>query len=373
MMAETVGDWVALVHDLYPPSDAEDWDRIGLQVGDPFSGVARVLVSLDVTADVVAEAASQPQTLLLAHHPLLFRPLDAVTPSTPAGAVALSAARSGVAVLAAHTNLDAADDGAGTSDPVTSLLGLREARPLAPDTRDADDVKLVTFVPPDHVDAVLDALAAAGAGVIGEYERCSFRVAGVGTFRPRAGADPFAGTVGEENEESEQRLEIVVPRRGLARAVSALLASHPYEEVAYDVYPLVRGGRRGLGRIGELPDPMSLRSLAERVRDQLPAPHLRTAGDPEAQVSRVAVVGGSGMSLAGAARSAGADVIVTGDVKHHDALDALAFGLAVVDAGHHATEVAAMPAWVARLAESATARGLTAEVVASKVNTVPWI
>ncbi|MGH3440959.1 MAG: Nif3-like dinuclear metal center hexameric protein, partial [Nitriliruptorales bacterium] len=218
-MADTVRDWVALVHQLYPPADAADWDTVGLQVGDPAWSVERVLVTLDVTSAVVAEAIDGPPTLIVAHHPLLFRPLGSLTPSTAAGKVALLAASASVGVLAAHTNLDVAGDGAGTSDPVMAVLGITDAVPLDVATRESDEVKLVTFVPPDHVDPVLDALARAGAGVIGDYERCSFRLRGTGTFRPGPGADPFAGGLGVDNEESEDRLEIVVPRARLHAAL----------------------------------------------------------------------------------------------------------------------------------------------------------
>lgn len=371
-MADQVSDWVSLVHELYPPARAASWDNVGLQVGAPDDEVERVLVTLDVTSAVVEEAGGGPATLIAAHHPLLFRPLGSLTPSTASGRIALAAARAHVAVLAAHTNLDVADDGAGTSDPVMRALDITDATPLTSETRDGDEVKLVTFVPTDAVDEVLDALSAAGAGVIGDYERCSFRVVGTGTFRPGDDADPYSGAVGEDNEETEARLEIVAPRGRLGGTIRSLLAAHPYEEVAYDVYPLVAGGRVGFGRIGELARPARLSEVADRIRERLPAPHLRYAGDPDREVRRVAAVGGSGDSLIPAASAASADVLVTGDLKHHVTLDALEMGLALIDAGHHATEVAAMPSWIERLRREASRRGLQAEVVASSVPTGPW-
>jgi dinuclear metal center YbgI/SA1388 family protein len=375
-MADTVGDWAGLVHERYPPAEAAGWDSVGLQVGDPSWPVERVLVSLDVTSAVIDEASGgepgAPPTLVVAHHPLLFRPLARLTPSTASGKVALAAARAGVAVLAAHTNLDVATDGAGTSDPVMRVLGLHGAEPLTAEVRDAGEVKLVTFVPATHLDPVLGALSAAGAGVIGEYERCSFRVGGTGTFRPGRGADPFSGTRGEDNQEAEDRLEIVVPRRRVGGAVRALLSAHPYEEVAYDLYPLLAGATAGFGRVGDLPRPQALSELADRIRVELPAPHLRYAGDPRRTVTRAAAVGGAGESLVPAALGAGADVLVTGDLKHHVVLDALEQGLALIDAGHHATEAAALPAWLDRLQTAAADRGLTAPVVASRTPTVPW-
>ena len=372
-MADSVGEWVTLVHAAYPPREAAEWDHVGLQVGDEAWPVERVLVTLDVTRAVVAEAAQVPATLVLAHHPLLFRPLRALTPATTPGRIALDAARVGVAVLAAHTNLDVARDGAGTSDPVASLLGLVDLRPLTTELRGSETTKLVTFVPPEAVDAVLDAVTAAGAGRIGEYERCSFRVAGTGTFRPLPTANPYSGGgVEVDAAEPEYRMEFETPRARVGAVVRALMEAHPYDEVAYDLLPLLAGAEVGFGRIGRLPEPRSLRTLADLVRSDLPAPHLRFAGDPERGVRTVAVVGGAGEALIGAALEQQADVLVTGDLKHHVALDALDRGLALVDAGHHATEAAAMPAWSERLRNEAQRRGLSASVIASATPSVPW-
>lgn len=371
-MPETVGDWLQLIHDRYPPGDAASWDNVGLQVGDPAWPVERVLVTLDVTGEVIAEAAEVAHTLVLAHHPLLFRPLASLTPSTAAGRTALAAATSRVAVVAAHTNLDVARDGAGTSDPVAEALGLTDRRPLTTELRDGDRCKLVTFVPNDHVDAVLDALADAGAGTIGDYERCAFRVAGQGTFRPLPGADPHSGVVGEVALEDEIRIEVEVPRRRVGAVVAALTAAHPYEEVAYDLVPLLTGAEVGFGVVGTLDPPQPLAEVAAALRTRLPAPHLRYAGDPDRPVRTVATVGGAGDGLIGAALGAGVDVYVTGDLRHHVTLDALEQGLALVDAGHHATEVAALPRWIERLVEAASVRSLTSPVVASSTPTVPW-
>lgn len=371
-MADTVADWLALVHDRWPRHHAMAWDSVGLQVGAPDWPVERVLVSLDVTGRVVEEAADGPPTLVLAHHPLLFRPLARLTPDTASGRTALAAARAGVAVAAAHTNLDVARDGAGTSDPVAGVLELQHVRPLEPAVDEGRRCKLVTFVPSDDVDTVVDALAAAGAGRIGEYERCHFRVDGTGSFRPTGDADPHVGTVGEVHHEPEARVEMELPRHAAAAVVAALRAAHPYEEVAYDLVPLVDVGGHGLGLVGELASPLPLRAVAARIREDLPAPHLRYAGEPDRLVRRVAVVGGAGDSHIGAALATGADVYVTGDLRHHVTLDAVEQGLALVDAGHHATEVAAMPRWVEGLTAAAGGRGLSAPVIASSVDTSPW-
>jgi dinuclear metal center YbgI/SA1388 family protein len=371
-VTDTVGDWLALVHGAYPPQQAASWDNVGLQVGDPGWPVERVLVTLDVTRAVIEEAADGPPTLVLAHHPLLFRPLTSVTPATASGATALVAAAARVAVAAAHTNLDVARDGAGTSDPVAHVLGLTDTRPLTMELRDDQRSKLVTFVPPEALDRVLDAVSAAGAGRIGEYERCAFRVAGTGTFRPLAGADPYSGQVGEVAEEDELRLEVELPRKRAGDVVRALTSAHPYDEVAYDLMPLLDGATVGYGVIGRLPVEAPLAEVAATIRAELPAPHLRFAGDPERPVRTVAAVGGAGDGHVGDAMRAGADVYVTGDLRHHVTLDALEHGLSLIDAGHHATEVAALPAWIARLEALGDASGRTGTVVASRTPTVPW-
>lgn len=372
-VTDTVGAWLELLHDRYPPAQAASWDNPGLQVGAPDWPVTRVLVTLDVTEAVLAEAAAVEGTFVLAHHPLLFRPLTRLTPDTAPGRLALTAARAGTAVAAAHTNLDVTDDGAGTNDPVVAVLGLEEVAPLTTELRDASRIKLVTFVPPEAVDAVLDAVSAAGAGRIGGYERCSFRVEGTGTFRPLPGSDPYSGEgIGHDAYEQELRLEVELPRARAGAVVAALIAAHPYDEVAYDLLPLLDGARVGFGRVGTLPERRRLAELAAAVRDRLPAPHLRYAGDPDRVVERVAIVGGAGDALVDAAHASGADVYITGDLRHHVTLDALTQGLALIDAGHHATEVAAMPAFLERLAATARARDLEAPVVASAVPTVPW-
>ena len=369
---ETVGDWLALVDARWPWRTAASWDTVGLQVGDPAAPVARVLVALDVTSAVVAEASEVPDTLVLAHHPLLFRPLARLTPATAPGRTALAAARAGVAVAAAHTNLDIATDGVGTSDPVVRVLDLRDVAPLSTQ-RGADRVKLVTFVPPAALSGVVDAVTATGAGTIGDYTRCTFATPGVGTFRPCPGTEPHLGEVGRDQSVEEYRLEVVVTRSGLDRALAALDEAHPYEEVAVDVVPLVTPSTASIGRVGRLPEPATLRSVARRLRTDLPSPHLRASGDPDRLVEVVATVGGAGDSMIGDALAAGADCYVTGDLRHHVTLDAVEDGLAVIDAGHHAVEHAAMAPWIAALDQERRRLGLHAPVVASRVDTQPWM
>ncbi len=252
------------------------------------------------------------------------------------------------------------------------VLGLANTRPLTSELVDSGRIKLVTFVPGESVDTVLDALATAGAGVIGNYERCSFRVQGTGTFRPKASANPYAGSIGEDAVQDELRIEMEVPKGNVSEVVAALLEAHPYEEVAYDLLPRLASPEVGFGIVGSLAEPTPLADVAHRVRELLPAPHMRYAGDPRQAITTVACVGGAGDGLIAAAQASGADVYITGDLRHHVALNALEQGLALIDAGHHATEAAAIPAWIDRLQADASMQGLRAPVVASSISTGPW-
>ena len=373
-MADRVSDWLQVLHDAYPVADAEPWDNVGLQVGDPAATVEAVLVCLDVTAATLAEAADAGAALVVAHHPLLFRSLDQLTPASAAGRLALQAARAGIAVAAAHTNFDVASD--GTTAPIERLLGITDAKPLTPAAARDGFVKLVVFVPVEATGAVMAAAFAAGAGGIGEYDECSFRVSGTGTFRPSAAANPAVGERGLRNDVPEDRVEMVLPSARASAVVDAVNAAHPYEEVALDVYPLAGIGRagpgKGLGRVGDLATPLTIAEAAQRLREGLPSPLLRAAGDPSRVVTRVAACGGAGDSLIAAAQAAGAELYVTGDLRHHVTLDALTMGMAVIDAGHYATESAALPALLERLTHGAREHGLQARLLPSAVSTEPW-
>jgi dinuclear metal center YbgI/SA1388 family protein len=329
----TVRDWLTFLDELYPPSWADEWDNAGLQVGDREWPADRVLVALDPTGGVIEEARSRGCGLLVTHHPLLFRPLRRVDPADAVSRAVIMALAARVAVAACHTNADVAEP--GVTDALAEALGLEVTGVLHP-TAAGERVKLVTFVPAESTAKVLDAVATAGAGVIGEYTHCSFRVRGTGTFLPSERAHPAVGERGELNEVDEDRLEVVVPRERLGIAVEAMVAAHPYEEVAYDVYPLAGGGR-GHGRLARTREPVSAGGLAERCRERLSS-EVRLAGDAGREVRTVALCGGSGSAFIADALLAGAEAYVTGDVKHHQALEAAEAGVTVIDAGHHGTE-----------------------------------
>jgi dinuclear metal center YbgI/SA1388 family protein len=330
----TVDHWIRILDGFFPPALAEDWDNVGLQVGDTSWPADLALVALDPTPEVVEEAVAKRCGLLVTHHPLLFRPLARVDAAEPVGATVARALEAKLAIVACHTNADVASPW-GVSDALAMLLGIDIDRPL--ETR-GDRVKLVTFVPVEATEQVLTSLTRVGAGVIGDYIECSFRVTGTGTFRPTGKAEPRVGEKGRLNEVEENRLEIVMPTELLDLAVNEMVAAHPYEEVAYDVYPVLgAAGNAGLGRVGHLADEMTAEQLAELCQDKLRS-QIRLAGDPSRPVRTVAVCGGAGASLIPRAIELEVDAFVTGDVKHHQALDAVARGLSLIDAGHFGTE-----------------------------------
>ena len=332
---------LALIDRLAPFQLAEPWDKVGLQVGASEADVGSLLVVLDADETALAEAERRGCDAVLAHHPLLFRPLEAVTDESHAGAVAMQAIAAGRAILVAHTNLDKARG--GLADIAAAILGLEGVRPLEPAA--APWLKLVGFVPSDEVGSVSAAVFAAGAGVIGNYEHCSFAMPGTGTFRPRPGASPTVGTPGMDNATDEVRLEVVFPRDARRAVLDAYVAAHSYEEPAYDVYPVedeIAGA--GLGRVGYLPEPETLAELVERVGAIFRLPAVRYVGDARLRLRRVAVLPGSGASVIPAAVSA-ADALITGDVKYHDADAARRSGLALIEVSHEAAESLLLERW----------------------------
>lgn len=354
-------DLIGICQRLYPPLWAEEWDNPGLQVGDPQAHVHRVLVALDATADTLAEAQQRQCQLLFTHHPLLFKPLSRLVPQDPDGALVWNAVHNSIAIFTAHTNLDRAPQ--GLNDALSAALNLEQVQVLEAGAS-GQLVKLVVFVPQDYTDQVSDALFQGGAGHIGAYDQCSFRTQGTGTFCPGEGTQPFAGTVGQRQQEPEMRVETVVPKERLQRVLKKLQQAHPYEEVAYDLLPMENPRPQvGLGRCGYLPEPMPLKELSQQVAQALHASSLRYVGEPQMAIKKVAVCGGSGMSLAKTAKQQGAQVLVTGDVKYHEAQAAQALGLAVIDAGHFATEALFRP-WVSQqLAQACAAAGWQVEVL----------
>ena len=324
-----------LLFDSWAPKElAWERDNVGLQVGYPDEPVKRILVALDCSDAVIREAVRRKATLIITHHPLLYHPLKSVTGNDPSGRLVLKLVRHGVALFSAHTNLDFTRS--GVSIALAERIGLKRTKVLM---KSAGTLrKIVVFVPAEHADAVMSAMADSGAGRIGEYESCSFRAEGTGTFRGSAKTKPFLGRAGRLERVNETRLEMIVPRWHSEAVVQAMLAAHPYEEPAYDVYELANGSPdTGAGAIGDLEPPGTLSSFLKHAAKVLHAGMLRYAGDLRQKVHRVAVCGGSGSDLIRAAAQQGADVFMTADMSYH-AFQRAEDSLALVDAGHYETE-----------------------------------
>jgi dinuclear metal center YbgI/SA1388 family protein len=367
-----LADVVAVLDEHYDPRWAEDWDAVGVVVGDPAAEVRRVLFAVDPVMAVIEEAAAWGADLLVTHHPLLLRPVHGVAATTPKGRAVTALMRAGVALHVAHTNADIAAP--GVSDALASALGLRDLRPLRPAANPVD--KIVTFVPPEHAARVIDAMAAAGAGRIGSYARCAWTTDGTGTFTPLRGAHPAVGTVGTAEQVPETRIEMVLPPARRTAVIAALRAAHPYEEPAFDLFATVPlPGRRGLGRLGRLETADPLGAFADRVAAALPATAagIRVAGDRDRPIRTVAVCGGAGDDLFDEVRAAGADVYVTADLRHHPASESLEHGRpALVDCAHWATEWPWLDQARQLVEAGLAARGTTVDTRVSRLVTDPW-
>lgn len=332
-MALTAAQVAAAVERAAPLELAEDWDNVGIQVGSPEAAVTGVSLALDPLPSAVTHAHQQGANLLLCHHPLIQSPISRLPASGYVPDTLRELLSHDMALYIAHTNADASPILSPTY-ALADLLCLGALRPLS--ARDQPlDYKVVVFVPTTHTHTVLQAMADAGAGGIGNYVSCSFRTSGLGTFRPTSQATPFVGEKEQLNEVQEERLEMVVPRALLPPVLSAMRTAHPYEEVAFDVYPRVTAGV-GQGLVGELPEPQRVSGIAHGLSATLGAA-ASVWGDCNSVVKRAAVCAGSASSLV---ETVPADVklLVAGEVNYHSVLALTERGTAVLTLGHFATE-----------------------------------
>ncbi len=366
-----LADIVGLINSISPPHLAEDWDNVGLQVGDLTAPVRRILVCLDVERGAVEEAARLGAELIVCHHPLIFHPLKRLTPSDPAGDIIYRAIQQDIAIVAAHTNLDRAVD--GLNDWLAAQLDLGEVSSLERPRSDGY-YKLVIYVPSGHENAVMETMFAAGAGHIGAYDRCSFRTNGTGTFRGGSDTDPFIGTPGIHEETEELRLETIIPIYLRERIISRMIKAHPYEEVAYDLIPLANPvAGPGLGRIGVLSMKLPLATFARQVKNVLDVAAVRMVGNADQLIRKVAVCGGGGMVTYADALRQGADCLVSGDIKFHEAQRARADGMALIDAGHFGTEKIMIEKMAERLTSLIAERRFGIEIFTMKTEQDPFI
>lgn len=385
-MAVSVGQVEQLIEKAAPRSWAEEWDNPGLLVGSSAQKVNKILLALDVTREVVDEAVKEKADLIVAHHPLMFKPLKNLRIDNPGALLPLSLFRSGISFYAAHTNLDQSE--LSSSRTFSRLLGLEQTEYL--DVTSAEKlIKIVTFVPEDQVEAVRHALAAEGVGsgiTAGEhsdnYVECFYQSRGEGMFKALPGAEPVIGDIGELTRVPEIRLESIIEERALAKAVKALHRAHPYEEPAYDLIPLKNTGKlRGYGMLGRLPEPMSVGDLLEKflavLKTNSPCTcgtydfsSVRIAGNLSRKVKKVAISNGSGGSFVQKAIFKGADLYITGDIDYHSVLDSLEADMAVCELGHFLSEIPMIQSLYDYLQRDKTMNEV--QIILSSTNKIPW-
>ncbi|QGQ95738.1 Nif3-like dinuclear metal center hexameric protein [Paenibacillus psychroresistens] len=357
---------IQMMEQLAPKHYAMPDDKIGLQLGTLNKEIRNVLVALDVTTEVAEEAIRLQIDLIIAHHAIVYRPLKHLQTDTPAGKLYEKLIKHDIAVYIAHTNLDVADG--GVNDMMAGALGLSGLSHLE-GVHTEKLKKLVVFIPETHHEQVRAAVFNAGAGGIGHYSHCSFNLTGTGTFLPGEGAQPFIGRLGQIESVTEVRFETIVPEGIERKVIQAMLKAHPYEEVAYDLYPLELKGRTfGLGRVGKLAEACTVADLVVQVKQAFSVETVRVVGNLQQVVKKIAVLGGAGSRYIQASLFAGADVLITGDIDYHSAQDALAAGLILIDPGHNIEKI--MKSHVADyLIKHLTAKKYTTNVIASEVDT----
>ncbi|MEJ5306077.1 MAG: Nif3-like dinuclear metal center hexameric protein [Ignavibacteria bacterium] len=335
------------IEDWAPKGIAWEKDNVGLQIGNPAEETKGILLTLDLSLDALEKAIKEKCNLIISHHPLFFNPLNKIDLSSDKGKIIELAIKNGITIYSAHTNLDFTKD--GVSFVLAKKLGLQKISFLenAPSTQ----YKLVTFVPETYVSNLINKLSEAGAGVIGNYTHCSYQLKGKGTFFGLENTNPAVGVKGKLEEVEEIRLEMIFEKWNLNKVLKALLDNHPYEEPAYDIYPLQnRNVNFGFGAVGFLPEKMNLESFVSLVKKKLNAPVVKFTQGQKKILYKIAVCGGSGSDLISKAISEGCNAFVTADIKYHTFLD---YGdkISLIDAGHFHTEFPVLDELEKRLQE----------------------
>jgi dinuclear metal center YbgI/SA1388 family protein len=343
----TVGQVCDYLKIIAPLNSAEDWDNVGLLLGDQAAEIKRVLTCLTLTNEVADEAAASSTGLVITHHPILFKPVKKITTETTEGQRLLTLARNNVAVYSPHTAWDNAP--AGINQQLADLLKLENTRPLRPQPP-ADHWKIVTFVPPQQLDQVREAVWQVGAGSIGNYKNCSFNTQGTGTFFGSDSTNPAVGQAGRLESVEEIRMEVICPLKALDKALAALRSAHPYEEPAIDIFSVKAAtDGSGAGRFGTLSQPITLSKLTELVSERLKRPIVQFTGDPDQLIQQVGVACGAAAEFLRDAHRAGCQALLTGEARFHACLEAKELGIGLILPGHYATERFAMEVLAERL------------------------
>ncbi|MEX0883276.1 MAG: Nif3-like dinuclear metal center hexameric protein [Cyclobacteriaceae bacterium] len=334
-MVYLIKEIISHLESIAPPSYQEGYDNSGLIVGDPEKELTGILCSLDVTEEVVIEAREKNCNLIISHHPIIFKGLKSLTGKNHVERTVILAIQNGMALYAIHTNLDHVHT--GVNKKIADKIGLNNVRVLAP--KKGLLTKLITFIPLPDTEMVLKALYEAGAGVIGNYAHCSFKIEGEGTFLPTKGANPYLGKHGEEEKVNENRIEIMFPSYLKNRVIRALKIAHPYEEVAYYLQGLDNENQEvGAGMIGTISQAMDEKEFLIHLKRAMGLNVIRHTRLLGKKIRNVALCGGAGIFLLPQAKMAGADIFITADVKYHEFFDAES-QLVITDIGHYESEI----------------------------------
>jgi dinuclear metal center YbgI/SA1388 family protein len=329
-----IKELIAPLEELAPPFLQESYDNSGLLIGNPETDVKKVLISLDVTEEILHEAIVEKCQIIISHHPIIFKGLKRITGKNMVERIVTKAIKNDIAIYAIHTNLDNVKN--GVNSILCEKLWIKNPQILSP--KEGLLRKLVTFCPKENAAKVREAIFNAGAGHIGNYDNCSFNTEGSGSFRALEGSDPFVGEKGKLHFEEEIRIESIYPVHLENRILRAMMAAHPYEEVAYDIYPLLNAhGNVGAGMIGELEKEMDEKLFLQKIKDVAGTGCIRHSNLLGKKIKKVAVCGGSGSFLIPDAISANADIFVSGDIKYHEFFDA-DNKLVIADIGHYESE-----------------------------------
>ena len=366
-MAVLCGEIIKQIETFAPKHLAEQWDNVGLTVGDKNKQVKKVLVALDVIPPVIEEAIHIGADLIVTHHPMiLFQKVKNIQADTSLGKKIYDLIKNDISAYCAHTNLDIAFG--GTNDVLAKLAGLENIEIL--EQTDAEELKkIVVYVPKEHQQTLRKAMCDAGAGFIGNYSNCTFSSEGVGTFLPLEGTKPYLGKQGVLEQAQEVRLETIVPNSLLRTVLEAMKKAHPYEEPAYDIYTVEQKGKRyGIGRIGTLKESMTFEQYSIFLKKQLALDSIRIVGERNKNIKTVALCTGSGVEFMEQAHKMGADAYLTGDIKFHEAQRAIEMGLCVADVTHYASEVIVVPILKQFLEQKSKQYHWDIEVIQSSVN-----
>lgn len=357
---------VELMEQLAPKNLAEDWDNVGLLLGSPNMEVKKILLCLDVNHEVLNEAIKQGANLIISHHPLIFSPIKHLRWDNGKGQLLKELITREIGVYSAHTNLDISSR--GLNHYLAKKFMLKDIE-ILDELNHEKLYKFIIFVPQSHIEVVKEELARNGAGWIGNYSHCSFSTEGTGSFKALENSNPYVGSVGKIEQVQEVRLETIVREKDLAKTLKSVLKVHPYEEVAYDIYPLVNKGQvQGLGVIGSLEEEIDTSEFIDMVKKKLKLTLLTGSGPMPEKIKKVALCSGAGASLISKAKFKGADVFITGDIKYHDGQIANEISLFLLDAGHFSTEIVVIELLNNYLMERIEKEKLKVEIVQSQTN-----